>query len=244
MGDSAASARPSITSDPQDVYREFRQPLLVLALTTGIAGFVDAFAFLRYGAFVANQSGNAVLLGIGLAGRHGAWPESAASLIAFATGTGVVSHGTRGTEPVVAVPPRARLRRGHAGALGGAQRPAPPRPAGRAVADRAGRRRWLRHGRAGDPVRSCGRDHHRHHLPVGHGGEDRRTRRALARPGRTPAGSGPGRGTFLGLLALICYATGGGIGTVAQEQPQWVPAWGALALSTLSFLVRSRRSRR
>ena len=190
MGD-PAPARPSAISDPQDVYGEFRRPLLVLALTTGIAGFVDAFAFLRYGAFVANQSGNAVLLGIGLAGRHAAWPESAASLIAFAAGTGVVSQVRAARSPWSPSLRGLACAVAHAGALGGAQRPAPPRPAGRAAADRAGRRGWLRHGRAGDPVRPHGRDHHPHHLPVGHGGEDRRTRRALARRTGHPPEAGP-----------------------------------------------------
>lgn len=242
MGD-PAPARPSTISDPQDVYGEFRRPLLVLALTTGIAGFVDAFAFLRYGAFVANQSGNAVLLGIGLAGRHAAWPESAASLIAFAAGTGVVSQ-------VRAAPSRwSPSYRGLACAVV-------------TLALWAVLNVLLQHGRQGGPprialaaaggfamgalatlfARTAG-------ISTAITYQSGTVAKIGERVGRWLAGPDTRRkrarqGTFLGLLALICYATGGGLGTVAQQQPLWVPAWGALALSALSFLVRSRRSKR
>lgn len=239
MGDSASTG-PSIPADPQDVYREFRHPLLVLALTTATAGFVDAFAFLRYGAFVANQSGNAVLLGIGLAGRHAAWPESAASLIAFAAGTGVVSQ-------IRAAPSRwAPSSRGLACAVA-------------AMALWAALNVLLHHGRQGGWAR------------VGLAAAGGFAMGALAtlfartagiatavtyqsgtvaklgeRVGRLMVGPDAGRsrarqGIFLGLLALTCYAAGGGLGAVAQEDPLWVPAWGTLALSTLSLLVRVRR---
>ncbi|WP_328382983.1 DUF1275 domain-containing protein [Micromonospora zamorensis] len=242
MGD-PAPARPSAISDPQDVYGEFRRPLLVLALTTGIAGFVDAFAFLRYGAFVANQSGNAVLLGIGLAGRHAAWPESAASLIAFAAGTGVVSQVRAARSPW------SPSLRGLACAV-------------LTLALWAVLNVLLHHGRQGGPprialaaaggfamgalatlfVRTAGITTHITY-------QSGTVAKIGERVGRWLAGPDTRRkqarqGTFLGLLALLCYATGGGIGTVAQQQPRWVPAWGALALSALSFLVRSRRSKR
>ncbi|WP_433358273.1 YoaK family protein [Micromonospora saelicesensis] len=243
MGDSASSSRPSITSDPQDVYGEFRCPLLVLALTTGIAGFVDAFAFLRYGAFVANQSGNAALLGIGLAGRHAAWPESAASLIAFAAGTGVVSQvraarsrwspSLRGLACAVATLALWAVLNVllHHGRQGGPSRIALAAAGGFAMGALATLF-----------VRTAG-------ITTAITYQSGTVAKIGERVGRWLAGPDNRRkrarqGTFLGLLALICYATGGGIGTVAQQQPLWVPAWGALALSTLSFLVRSRRSRR
>ncbi|MFD0782840.1 DUF1275 family protein, partial [Micromonospora azadirachtae] len=85
------SGAPAGGSQPTDSYREFRHPLPALVLATCTAGALDAFAFLRYGAFVANQSGNALFLGIGPAGEHPAWPVSAASLLAFAASAGVVS---------------------------------------------------------------------------------------------------------------------------------------------------------
>ncbi|WP_406080465.1 YoaK family protein [Micromonospora sp. NBC_00858] len=242
MGDSA-SARPSITSDPQDVYREFRHPILVLAVTTGIAGFVDAFAFLRYGAFVANQSGNAVLLGIGLAGRHAAWPESAASLIAFAAGTGVVSQvraarsrwspSFRGLAcAVVTMALWAALNALlHHGRQGGLPRIALAAAGGFAMGALATLF-----------VRTAG-------IATAITYQSGTVAKIGERIERWLAGPGTGRrrarqGTFLGLLALTCYAAGGGLGTVAQGQPLWVPAWGALALSTLSLLVRSGRSAR
>ncbi|MBQ1039247.1 YoaK family protein [Micromonospora sp. C81] len=242
MGD-PAPAQASAISDPQDVYGEFRRPLLVLALTTGIAGFVDAFAFLRYGAFVANQSGNAVLLGIGLAGRHAAWPESAASLIAFAAGTGVVSQVRAARSPW------SPSLRGLACAV-------------LTLALWAVLNVLLHHGRQGGPprialaaaggfamgalatlfVRTAGITTHITY-------QSGTVAKIGERVGRWLAGPDNGRkrarqGTFLGLLALLCYATGGGIGTLAQQQPLWVPAWGTLALSALSFLLRCRRSKR
>ncbi|MFF4880005.1 YoaK family protein [Micromonospora sp. NPDC000668] len=240
MGDSA-SARPSITSDPQDVYREFRHPILVLAVTTGIAGFVDAFAFLRYGAFVANQSGNAVLLGIGLAGRHAAWPESAASLIAFAAGTGVVSQvraarsrwspSFRGLAcAVVTMALWAALNALlHHGRQGGLPRIALAAAGGFAMGALATLF-----------VRTAG-------IATAITYQSGTVAKIGERIERWLAGPGTGRrrarqGTLFGLLALTCYAAGGGLGTVAQGQPLWVPAWGALALSALSLLVRSGRS--
>ncbi|MEU8165497.1 YoaK family protein [Micromonospora sp. NPDC049004] len=238
MGDSTSGQQ----SDPQDASREFRYPLLVLALTTGIAGFVDAFAFLRYGAFVANQSGNAVLLGIGLAGRHAAWPESAASLIAFAAGTGVVSQvraapsrwspSYRGLGcAVVALALWAVLNvLLHYGRHGGWPRIALAAAGGLAMGALATLF-----------VRTAG-------ITTAITYQSGTVDKIGERIGRWLAGPDTGRrrarhGTFLGLLALTCYAAGGGLGTMAQEQPLWVPAWGALGLSALAFLVRSGRAR-
>ncbi|SCL73092.1 Uncharacterized membrane protein YoaK, UPF0700 family [Micromonospora peucetia] len=243
MGDSQPSTNGG-TSDPEDSYREFRHPLLVLALTTGIAGFVDAFAFLRYGAFVANQSGNAVFLGIGLAGRHATWLESAASLVAFAVGTGVVSQlraaHSRWSPSVRALACalvalslwavlNALLQYGRQGGL--------PRIALAAAGGLAmGALATLFARTAGITTAITYQSG-----TVAKTGE---------RVGRWLAGPGTARrrarqGIFLGLLALTCYAVGGGIGTVTQQgQPRWVPAWGALALSTAALLLRQTRSRR
>ncbi|MFJ6950355.1 DUF1275 family protein [Micromonospora aurantiaca (nom. illeg.)] len=87
---------------PADSYREFRHPLAALVLAVVTAGALDAFAFLRYGAFVANQSGNAIFLGMGPAGGHPTWPVSAASIVAFATAAGLVNLLRRRTRPTVA----------------------------------------------------------------------------------------------------------------------------------------------
>ncbi|MEU8209913.1 YoaK family protein [Micromonospora sp. NPDC049044] len=238
MGDSPSERPP----DPQDAYREFRHPLLVLAVTTGIAGFVDAFAFLRYGAFVANQSGNAVLLGIGLAGRHAAWPESAASLVAFATGTGVVSQvraarsrwspALRGLGSAVLTLALWAVLNAllHHGRQGGWQRIALAAAGGLAMGALATLF-----------VRTAG-------VTTAITYQSGTVDKIGERIGRWLAGPDTGRkrarqGAFLGLLALTCYAAGGGLGTIAQQRPLWVPAWGTLALAALSFLLRSGRSR-
>lgn len=151
---------------------------------------------------------------------------------------------TRGTQPLVAVRASTRLRPGRTVALGGAQRPAPVRPAGRAAADRAGRRRWPRHGRPGDAVRPHRRNHHRHHLPVGHGGEDRRTRRPLARrAGHRPQAGQAGHVPRAAGADLLCRR-----GWHRHRDPAGTTSLGAglgaLALSTAALLLRQTRSRR
>ena len=83
-----ASAGPPTggTGGWQDVQKEFRLPLVALALTTVVAGLVDAFTLLRYGVFTANQSGNIVHVGMGLSGRFPQWPAALASIVAFGAG--------------------------------------------------------------------------------------------------------------------------------------------------------------
>jgi len=75
----------------QDAESEFRYPVLALALATGIAGFVDAFSLLRFGVFTANQSGNLIHLGMGLAGHFPVWPAALASIVGFGLG-GALAH--------------------------------------------------------------------------------------------------------------------------------------------------------
>ncbi|WP_433393568.1 DUF1275 family protein [Micromonospora sp. KLBMP9576] len=238
MGDAASAG----AGDPQDSYQEFRYPLAVLALTTGVAGFVDAFAFLRYGAFVANQSGNAIFLGIGVAGRHPTWFESAASLVAFAAATGVVSQlrharsrwspAARALAAAVAAMAfwaglNALLHHGHQGGL--------PRIA---LAAAGG---FAMGALATLFARTAG-------ITTAITYQSGTIAKTGERVGRWLAGSGAERsrarqGTFLGLLALTCYAVGGGVGTVAQAHPLWVPVWGALVLSALGLLLRPVRRR-
>ncbi|MEU1606276.1 YoaK family protein [Micromonospora matsumotoense] len=242
MGNPAA-ARSSVPADPQDVYCGFRLPLLVLALTTGIAGFVDAFAFLRYGAFVANQSGNAVLLGVGVAGRHAGWPESGSSLIAFAVGTGVVSQlraapsrwspslRTLGCAVVTMALWAVLNTLLDYGRHGGWPRIALAAAGGLAMGALA----TLFARTAGITTAITYQSG-----TVAKLGE--RVARWLAGP-NTSSRQRARHGVFLGLLALACYAVGGGLGTVAQHRPLWVPVWGTLALAALSVLVRSWRGR-
>lgn len=72
--------------DQQDTAAEFRYPLVALALTTALAGLVDAFTLLRYGVFTANQSGNIVHVGMGLSGRFPPWLTALASIVSFGLG--------------------------------------------------------------------------------------------------------------------------------------------------------------
>jgi uncharacterized membrane protein YoaK (UPF0700 family) len=72
--------------DQQDATVEFRFPLVALALTTALAGLVDAFTLLRYGVFTANQSGNIVHVGMGLSGRFPEWLVALTSVASFGLG--------------------------------------------------------------------------------------------------------------------------------------------------------------
>ena len=233
MGDPA----PAGTGDPRDSYQEFRRPLVVLGLTTGVAGFVDAFAILRYGAFVANQSGNAVFLGIGLAGRHATWRESAASMVAFAVATGVISRlrAARGpsSPPVRALAAavaamalwavlNALLHHGHQG--------------GQARITLAAAGGFAMGALALLFARTAG-------ITTNITYQSGTVAKTGERIGRWLAGPQTDRprarqGTLLGLFALTCYAVGGGVGTLTQAHPLWVPACAALVLSILSFLLR------
>jgi uncharacterized membrane protein YoaK (UPF0700 family) len=78
---------------PTDATRPEARPLVwpalvVAVLLAGITGFVDAVAFERFlGVFVANQSGNAVFLGMAIGGSpvSTAW-RPATSMVGFALG--------------------------------------------------------------------------------------------------------------------------------------------------------------
>lgn len=228
---------PSRRDDMTDSYREFRHPILALVLAIGTAGALDAFAFLRYGAFVANQSGNAVFLGIGPAGAHADWPASAASLVAFALGAGIVSRlretMARWPVPVVNIV-ATELTMALWAVLNVLLAHGRPGPASRAalaatgafamgslttlVSRTAGIATSLTY-QSGTTAKT---GEHAVVWLVGGG-----TGRARARTG-----------TLLGLLAIASYAAGGAIGTLAQREPRWVPFWGALALGALTMIVR------
>ncbi|MEU9508635.1 YoaK family protein [Micromonospora sp. NPDC048170] len=227
--------------DPEDSYREFRHPLVVLAMTTCVAGFLDAFAYLRYGVFVANQSGNVVFLGIGSGGQHPDWPSAAASLVAFAAGTGVVTRlraaRSRWTPPV----------RGLAAVVV-------------AMALWAALNVLFEYGRTGPPprlalaaaggfamgclatlfVRTAGIATSITYQSGTVAKTGERIARWLAGPGTDRARAR--QASLLGLLTLAGYAVGGGIGTLAQQRPLWVPAWATLALLAVAPMLRDRSS--
>lgn len=68
-------------------------PPLLLAMTL-VTGLVDAFSYLVLGhVFVANMTGNVVLLGFALAGAHGfSIPASGAAILSFALGALIGGH--------------------------------------------------------------------------------------------------------------------------------------------------------
>ncbi|WUW49389.1 DUF1275 domain-containing protein [Streptomyces sp. NBC_01460] len=78
-------ARDTLVPDMTGPHGPLPPVLLVLTVLTGT---VDAFSFLLLGhVFVANMTGNVVLLGFSLAGAPGfSTPASAAALVAFAAG--------------------------------------------------------------------------------------------------------------------------------------------------------------
>ena len=221
--------------DPADSYREFRRPIAALVLAVVTAGALDSFAFLRYGAFVANQSGNAIFLGMGPTGGHSTWPVSAASIVAFATAAGLVSL----LRPHRADVGAAGGHRGHRGRhdrLGGAQPGARVRPGRHGVrvllaaagAAAMGSLTTLASRTAGIAT------------PITYqSGTTTKTGERAARWLLGPAAGRAGRrGTLLGLLALVSYSVGGAVGTLAQHRPRWVPLWGTLALAVLILLLR------
>ncbi|MFF5179618.1 YoaK family protein [Micromonospora sp. NPDC000316] len=234
---SGQPARPPSQPDPQDAYRVFRYPILALAVTTATAGFVDAFAFLRYGVFVANQSGNAIFLGIGPAGRHPAWPAALTSLVAFGAGAGVVAR-LRAMGP-----PRTSATRGLAATV-------------IAMAVWSAVNVLLEYGRTSPQSRA---------VLAAFGGLAMGSLATLfvrtagvattityqsgtvAKTGERIvswiAGSGNKRsqarkGSLLGLLTLATYAVGGALGTLAQQWPLWVPVWATLVLAAMAPALR------
>ncbi|MGC4896625.1 YoaK family protein [Micromonospora sp. DT31] len=231
------SAPPAGQPGPTDSFREFRHPLTALMLAVVVAGALDAFAFLRYGAFVANQSGNAVFLGIGPAGEHPAWPVSAASLVAFATSAGLVDLLRHRARPAVA-------------------------PLVDIVVTEVGMAAWT----VLNLVLAYGRDGMGSRIALAAAGavamgslttvatrtagvatpityQSDTTAKTGERAARWLLGPHAGRararrGTLLGLLALGSYTIGGALGTLAQHQPRWVPLYGTLGLAALILLLR------
>ncbi|WP_320065611.1 YoaK family protein [Micromonospora sp. RTGN7] len=237
---SADRAKPP---DPKDSFSEFRCPLLVLALTTGIAGFLDAFAFLRYGVFVANQSGNVILFGIGAVGQHPAWPAAAASLVGFAAGAALStwvrlmasrwSSSARGIAAAVLTMAfwavlNVLLEYGRHGTVGKIVLAAVGGLAMGSLATlfvrTAGIASTITYqsgtvAKTGERIAAW---------LAGPSADRRRARRAL----------------LLGLMMLASYALGGGIGALAQQRPLLAPTWATLALAIVTLsLARPARSR-
>ncbi|MFJ8832250.1 YoaK family protein [Micromonospora aurantiaca] len=230
----------SASYDSADSYREFRHPLAALVLAVVTAGALDAFAFLRYGAFVANQSGNAIFLGMGPAGGQPTWPVSAASIVAFATAAGLVNLLRRRTRPTaaplvdIAVTEAAMVvwtllnlalaygRHGTASRVLLAAAGAVAMGSLTTVATRTA-------GIATPITYQSGTT-----TKIGE-----RAARWLFGPAADRGRAR--RGTLLGLLALVSYSVGGAVGTLAQHQPRWVPLWGTLALAVLILLLRRHR---
>jgi len=80
--------------------KQGRLPQLLLAMTL-VTGLVDAFSYLILGhVFVANMTGNVVLLGFALAGAPGfSIPASAAAIASF--GIGALIGGHTATRPLL-----------------------------------------------------------------------------------------------------------------------------------------------
>ncbi|MET7876104.1 YoaK family protein [Micromonospora profundi] len=236
---SGQPARPPGQLDPQDAYGEFRYPILVLAVTTSTAGFLDSFAFLRYGSFVANQSGNVLFIGVGAAGRQPAWPAALASLVAFGIGAGLVT----------------RLR------AAGTVRTSAARGLAAAVVATAA---WsavnvlLEYGRSGPQSRAAlaalgglamGSLATLFVRTAGVATTITYQSGTVAKTGERIVGwiAGPGnsrsqarKGSLLGLLTLAAYAVGGALGTLAQQRPLWVPVWATLVLAAVALALRRR----
>ncbi|MGC5028574.1 YoaK family protein [Micromonospora sp. DT229] len=228
-----------IGADPADVYREFRHPILVLGASTVVAGTLDAFAFLRYGAFVGNQSSNVLFLGVGPAGGHPAWPTAAASMVAFVVGTGLTTR-------LRAVQSRwTPVSRGLAlavatvalwGALNVVFEYGRDNPRLRALLAAVGG--FAMGALATLFVRTAGIATT---ITYQSGTVAKTGERIVGWLLGPPQGRGRARkGFLLGLLTLAGYACGGGIGTLAQQRPLWVPAWATLALLAVAPLIRHR----
>jgi uncharacterized membrane protein YoaK (UPF0700 family) len=99
----------SSSSGWTDARCDFRLPTLALFLSAFAAGVVDALSLLRYGVFVANQSGNVVHLGMGLAGYRPAWQVNLASILAFGLGGVVGTLNRRSAAPGLLSPPARAL---------------------------------------------------------------------------------------------------------------------------------------
>ncbi|WP_155219247.1 YoaK family protein [Micromonospora sp. CP22] len=233
------SVPPEGQDGTTDAYREFRLPLTALALAIVTAGALDAFAFLRYGAFVANQSGNVIFLGMGPAGEHPEWPVSGAAIVAFAVSAGLVDLLRRSLRPpmasMVALAVTAAVmvvwtvldlalahgRYGMASRVLLAAAGAVAMGSLTTVATRA----------TGVPTPITYQSG-----TTKHTGEQAVRWFLGPRAGRVEAR----HAALLGLFALGCYTTGGALGTLAQHQSRWVPPSGTVAMLVLMLLVRRR----
>lgn len=105
----AESREPLVPLQDEGAERVFRRPLAVVAVLAGVAGYVDAFAYLWLGVFVANMTGNIVFLGLALGGESTKGWESALALAGFAlgaaAGVGLRSWGRRRGAPAGTVAP-------------------------------------------------------------------------------------------------------------------------------------------
>ena len=102
---------PLVPLDDDGAERVFRRPLAVVALLAAVAGYVDAFAFVWIGVFVANMTGNIVFLGLALGGDAAKGWESVFAILGFAAGAaagvGLRSWGRRRGAPLGTVAPLA-----------------------------------------------------------------------------------------------------------------------------------------
>ena len=78
---------PDTPASHDEVDRRFARPIFaIVVLLAGTSGIVDALAFERFGVFVANQTGNLVIVALGLAHEQ-ATQTRVASIIALVTFT-------------------------------------------------------------------------------------------------------------------------------------------------------------
>ncbi|MFB9185917.1 DUF1275 family protein [Dactylosporangium sucinum] len=212
-------------------------------MATAVAGLMDALALTRYGVFVANQSGNLIHVGMGLAGHDPLWPASAASIGAFGVGAGIASRvrRVRGPDPAVVefglalaalilwAVVDAALDRGVPGA-----------PGPRAVLAAAGA--FFMGCFGGLFVRTAGIAT----TITYHSGTVMKTGERLV---AWMTGSGQARrkasqGAALGLLGLAGYVSGAFLGTLSSNRPMLTFALVLLVLVALMLTLRSLRRRR
>lgn len=102
-------SEPLVPLDDDGAERVFRRPLVVVGLLAAVAGYIDAFAFVWLGVFVANMSGNIIFLGLALGGDAAKGWESAFAIAGFAAGAaagvGLRSWGRRRGAPLGTVAP-------------------------------------------------------------------------------------------------------------------------------------------
>lgn len=220
----------------------FRWPVTALALTAGVAGFLDAFALLHYGVFVANQSGNVVQLGMGLAGSFPAWPASGSAIVGCGVGVVVGVRLRRRSGAAQGV--RAPVRQLAAAAMIlsawtaldlflGSGSSLPQRIVLTFISSVGlGVLAVLIARTAGVPTTTTYQS-----------GTVVKTANAIADwlENDTTAKVRPRRTVWFGLAGLTGYAAGGGLGAVAQRHLLWTYLATMLALAALILLTRPGR---